>query len=327
MSFPIDIVLPWVDGDDRQHIKRRKYFSTDHKETSREDVGGDSRYQSLGEIRYCVESINLFAPFVRKIFIVTDGQDPDLEGFLSERFPDGHIPIEIVDHKVIFKGYEMYLPVFNSRAIESMIWRIPDLSEHFILMNDDFILTGKVTPEDFFKDGKTVCYCHERPILWALIQRLFRPKKNGYKRISFKESMLNAASIMGRRHTYFYLSHTPRALKRSFYEDFFSKREDVMRRNISYRFRNADQYNSQELFYISEDRAGRCLTVSPDDRLMYLMPKKRKGYVERKLKRMERKKNAVFCCINTLSLARPEEQTKVLDWIAGRLDQKRLKSE
>ena len=41
-----------------------------------EDVGGNCRFQSLGEIRYCVESINIFAPFIRKIFIVTDGQDP-----------------------------------------------------------------------------------------------------------------------------------------------------------------------------------------------------------------------------------------------------------
>lgn len=326
-NFPIDIVLPWVDGDDPRHIECRSQFCTDYGETRREDVGGDCRFQSLGEIRYCVESINLFAPFIRKIYIVTDGQDPDLDGYLQERFPDGYIPMEVVDHKIIFKGYERYLPVFNSRAIEAMIWRIPGLSEHFILMNDDFMFINDASVEDFFKDGKTICYCKRYPTAWAALLRLFRPHSNGYKRISFKESMINAAQIMGRRHSFFYLGHTPRALKRSFYERFFSEREDVMKRNISYRFRNAEQFNSQELFYIDEDRKGQCITVSTEKKLNYLMAKKNSRYIERKLKKMDKKDGALFCCINTLSLAHPDDQQTVLAWVKAKLDQKRFKSE
>ena len=329
MTFPIDIVLPWVDGNDPDHIRRRSQFCTDYGETSREDVGGDSRFQSLGEIRYCIESINLHAPFIRKIFIVTDGQDPNLEEYMTSTFPKGHIPMEIVDHKVIFSGYEYYLPVFNSRAIEAMIWRIPGLSEHFILMNDDFMFVKDVHPEDFFRDEKTVCYANRKSILLSKFLGLFRPHSKGHKRISFKESMINAAHIMGRRWSYLYLGHTPRALKKSFYEDFFSQREDVMRRNISFRFRNREQFNSQELFYISEDRKGLCITVPPRGKLLYIMPKRGRDtrYLERKIRRMDKKKDAVFCCINTLSLASPDDQKRVLHWVETKLYQKRLKSE
>ena len=329
MTFPIDIVLPWVDGDDPDHIRHRNQFCTDYGETSREDVGGNSRFQSLGEIRYCIESINLYAPFIRKIFIVTDGQDPLLDEYMSSKFPGGHIPMEIVDHKVIFRGYEGYLPVFNSRAIEAMIWRIPDLSEHFILMNDDFMFIKDASPEDFFRDGKTVCYAKRRLTCWSRFIGLFRPHSKGHKRISFKESMMNAARIMNRRNSYLYLGHTPRALKRSFYEDFFTKREDVMRRNISYRFRDSHQFNSQELFYIAEDRKGACIIVPTSQRLIYLIPKPKRGkrYIERKIRKMDKKTGAIFCCINTLSLATPDDQKRVLDWVEGKLYQKRLKSE
>ena len=101
---PIDIVLPWVDGDDPVLKMERLSYMTDGQEAKYEDVAGESRYQSLGEIRYCIASMNLFLPFVRKIFIITDRQTPDVEKYISDMFPEGHIPMEVVDHKVIFRG-------------------------------------------------------------------------------------------------------------------------------------------------------------------------------------------------------------------------------
>lgn len=320
MTDAIDIVIPWVDGADPVHFAKRLKH-TEENEGDFEDVGGASRFSSIGEIFYCILSINIFAPFVRKIFIVTDGQDPKIETHIAEALPGGHIPMETVDHKVIFRGYEDYLPTFNSRAIEAMIWRIPGLSERFILMNDDFIITGKVSPEDFFQGEKTVCYAKMYPTWWARLMRALRPSKKGHKRISFKDSMVNAVDIMGGCGRFMFLGHTPRALRKSFYETFFSSREDVMIRNIRHRFRHCDQYNSQELFYISESEKGRCIVIDTDSRLIYLKPKNKKGYIDRKLAMFGNRPEAVFCCINALSLAKPEDQFKVLDWVKKKLYQ------
>lgn len=321
MKDAIDIVIPWVDGDDPVHFAKRQIYNTGINEENLEDVGGKSRFSSIGEIFYCILSINIHAPFIRKIFIVTDGQDPGIEKELSGILPDGHIPMEIVDHSIIFRGYEEYLPTFNSRAIEAMIWRIPGLSERFILMNDDFMISGKVRPEDFFQDDKTVCYAKMFPTWWARLMRTLRPRKNGHKRISFKDSMLNAADIMGGSRRFMFLGHTPRALRKSFYEDFFSGKEEILKRNIMHKFRHADQYNSQELFYISEHRNGRCIVIDTDSRLIYLKPKNKDGYIRRKLDMFDKKKDAVFCCVNALSLACKEDQEKVLEWIRKRLYQ------
>lgn len=321
MTEAIDIVIPWVDGNDPVHSAKRHGFNTGSNEENLEDVGGSSRFTSIGEIFYCILSINIYAPFIRKIFIVTDGQDPMIGEEISRIFPDGHIPMEIIDHKVIFRGYEDYLPTFNSRAIEAMIWRIPGLSERFILMNDDFIITGKVSPEDFFQGDSTVCYAKMYLTWWARLMRLLRPSRNGHKRISFKDSMVNAVDIMGGSRRFMFLGHTPRALRKSFYEDFFTGREDVMIRNIRHRFRHAEQYNSQELFYISEYRKGRCHVIDTDSRLVYLKPKDKKGYIGRKLAMFDSRLDAVFCCVNALSLACEEDRQKVLDWVRNRLCQ------
>ncbi len=312
-DFPIDIVIPWVDGNDPEHKAKRLKFRTKSHES--EDVGGDCRFDSLGEIFYCVQSINIFAKFIRKIFIVTDGQDPHLEEPMSGLFPDGHIPMEIIDHREIFRGYEDYLPTFNSRSIETLIWRIPDLSEHFILMNDDFIITGRITPEDFFRGEKTVCYAKSYPTLLARLIRLFRSDN----RISFKDSMLNAVDIMGGCSRFMYLGHTPRALRKSFYEEFYRHREDLIIRNIRHKFRNCEQFNSQELFYISEYKKGRCLMIPTDDRLLYLKPKHEGDYIARKLKSFDNKPDAPFCCINTLCLASKKDQEMVMDWVRLKL--------
>lgn len=321
MTDVIDIVIPWVDGDDPVHRAERNKYTTGTDAGNLEDVGGDSRFSSIGEIFYCILSINVFAPFVRKIYIVTDRQDPQLEKPLAEALPEGHIPMEIIDHKVIFRGYEEYLPTFNSRAIETLIWRIPELSERFLLMNDDFMFIGKVRPEDFFQDGKAICYAKMFPTWWARFMRMLRPERKGHKRISFKDSMLNAVDIMGGSRRFMFLGHTPRALKKSFFEDFFKEHDDLIIRNIHHKFRNAEQFNSQELFYISVYRKGRCKVINTDTRLVYLKPKKKKGYIDRKLSMFERRKGAIFCCANALSLAGKDDQAKIMSWVRNRIFQ------
>jgi hypothetical protein len=47
------------------------------------------------------------------------------------------------------------LPIFSSSAIESCIYRIPGLSEHFILANDDTMFTKPTTRQTFFHDDGT----------------------------------------------------------------------------------------------------------------------------------------------------------------------------
>ena len=48
---------------------------------------------------------------------------------------------------------QINLPVFNSRAIEINLHRIPGLAEQFVYFNDDMFITKPVTKEDFFKNG------------------------------------------------------------------------------------------------------------------------------------------------------------------------------
>ena len=113
-----------------------------------------TRFGDCGEIDYCVASLLRFAPWLRTIHIVTDAQTPSLmERLKGTPFEDR---VRVVDHKVIFSGYEQFLPTFSSLSIEAMLWRIPGLAERFIYLNDDFQIIRPVALEDFFRDDGVV---------------------------------------------------------------------------------------------------------------------------------------------------------------------------
>jgi hypothetical protein len=139
VAFPIDVVITWVDGGDPAWVaKRADVLHTPYHA----EAANDSRYRNRDELRYALRSIRMYAPWVRKIFLVTDGQRPS--------WMVGITPgLEIVDHRDIFTDPGV-LPTFNSHAIETQLHHIDGLSEHFLYFNDDMMLGCDVTPQTFF---------------------------------------------------------------------------------------------------------------------------------------------------------------------------------
>ncbi len=316
----IDAVITWVDGNTPElRAKRIKYSHKENYISS--DCARESLFSNLGEIFWCVASMNKYAPWLNKIYIVTDGQDPGLDSFLEKHFPNGHIPVEIVDHKVIFREYEEFLPTFNSISIETMTWRIPGLSEHYIEFNDDFLLINPVTPDDFFlKDGTLVCYATKYNQILASFTRKIKRHVNGRKKMTYKGVMLNAARLAGDHFSFLKINHTPRALSRSFYEDYFNSHPELLRSNISYRFRNASQFTPEELQYITKYHNCDCILRKVNDNLFFLDTKNSNRYIRRKLEHLNCSNFYKFLCINSLSVADTEGRDRVAGWVKHRLE-------
>lgn len=141
-SRDVDAVITWVDGSDAEFLARREAHR--HHDTSGKIAANNAaRYQSHDEIRYCVRSIRTYAPWIRTIYIVTNGQVPNWFDADQDR-------VKIVSHQEIIP--DEYLPTFNSHVIESCLHRIPGLSEHFVYFNDDVMLLQPAKPTDFFTE-------------------------------------------------------------------------------------------------------------------------------------------------------------------------------
>lgn len=82
----------------------------------------------------------MYAPWVRKVYIVTNGQIPFWLNLDSPK-------IQLIQHSDIADD-ESILPTFSSAAIETFIHRIPGLSNNFLYLNDDIFLSAPLFPDD-----------------------------------------------------------------------------------------------------------------------------------------------------------------------------------
>lgn len=136
----IDFVLLWVDGSDPVWLEEKKQYSP-----KRVDYGtGENRFRDWENLQYWFRGVEKFAPWVNNIFFITWGHLPN---WLNTKHPK----LRIINHKDFIP--EIYLPTFNSDTIETNLFRIKELSETFVLFNDDMFLIDIVTPEDFFING------------------------------------------------------------------------------------------------------------------------------------------------------------------------------
>lgn len=289
----IDVVITWVDGNDPVLAAKRNSYLPNKAIAQNDDIAGATRYIQRGEIHWCIASINKFMPWVRRIFIVTDGQDPKVKST---------IPVKIVDHKVIFRGHEQYLPTFNSLSIEAMMWRIPGLSEHFIYFNDDFLVCKPVSPDMFFPQEEYIkCHAHKSSLLWTKTRYFFKRLTGHACKVNYVQQMMDAADIVGGSRSFIRLSHTPYPLLRSTLQQFYESHTDLLTQNIRNPFRSIEHFRSDELVYMLLRKEGRLKLVPEREVLMEYMPYGTMNRLERKLRRVT-KPNSHVCFINFGSL-------------------------
>lgn len=188
----IDLVYLWVDGSDPEWQAKRNAFLGNAEESSELNCKG--RYVDNDELKYSLRSVEKYAPWIRKIFIVTDNQTP---GWLDTNNPK----VQVVDHREILP--QESLPCFDSFAIESCLYKIPGLSECFIYANDDMFINRPVSPNTFFAaDGLPIIRFNRKPfrkIRWFWRERIRKKKLHNYS-----QTISNAAILMEKKYGIYY---------------------------------------------------------------------------------------------------------------------------
>ena len=139
-ELKIDLVYLWVDGNDKEWLLERNYWA--RQLNLKEEIALNAcRYIDNQELKYSLRSAQMYAPWINKIFIITNGQIP-------KWLDPNHPKIKIINHAEIMPKYS--LPSFNSEAIETCIANIPDLSEYFLCANDDKFFASPLTSDYFF---------------------------------------------------------------------------------------------------------------------------------------------------------------------------------
>jgi hypothetical protein len=142
VTFDIDMVFSWVDGSDPEFQARRAAQMSQVVVGEGDDA--EARIRQIDELKFALRSVNMFTPWIRRIFIATDSVPPP---WLAD-----HPMITIVPAEEHFSD-RAALPTYNSHAVESQLHHIPGLSEHFLYSNDDMFFGRPLKATMFFSPG------------------------------------------------------------------------------------------------------------------------------------------------------------------------------
>lgn len=278
----IDFVYLWVDGNDPVWQNKRNTFIGITKETS--PINCKGRYANNDELKYSLRSVELYAPWIRNIFIVTDNQIPN---WLNTSNPK----IRVIDHKDIMPKES--LPCFNSSLIEKYLYKIPGLAEHFLYANDDTLINRTVQPADFFtEDGFPIVRFVRKPfrkIRWFWRENIRRkPLKN------YSATIALASQLVDEKYGKYFTGMPHHNIDSYLKSDCKRVAEEIMRdefiANNKNRMRSNDDIQRVVFSYISlAENRGRLHYVTSKESMHVKIHK------EKQYKKVKEKNPMLFC--------------------------------
>lgn len=306
-SPDIDIVIAWVDGTDPVLKQKRAAYKPSGAVAS--DAITATRFASDDEIYYNIASIIKYVPFCRHIYVVTDQQKPAFIDEFAKQNICSADKIRIVDHKEIFSGYEEYLPTFNTRSIESMIWNIQGLSDYFIYMNDDFFFNQSVTADDFLDNEKLIIHGEWRNS--AVLNTKLNFRKSRFKLFGtpiqprHTIAQMLSAKILG-MNQFFEIHHYPHIVDKNILKSHLLNHPQLLTEQIKYKFRDVAQVNPITLMNHLKIQKGEAI-LKPNTSINYL---KNESSVEGFILALE-DKTIKYGCIQSLDLLESDLYIKI----------------
>lgn len=248
----IDFVVTWVNGEDLNWQKKKIFYSS--TDTDKNNLNTISRYRDFGIFKYWFRSIEKFAPWVNSVFLITDQQIPSWLDINNSK-------LKIIDHTDYIDS--KYLPTFNSNVIELNINKIPELSDCFVLFNDDMFLNSFVSPQDFFENNIPKDLFIESPIIatkgsiahtlvndMEIINDYFDKKSfyktNALKIFNFKigtKLLRTLALIPSKNFSGIWNSHLPVAYNKTTFDEVWKHYGKELETTSNHKFRTAYDYS------------------------------------------------------------------------------------
>lgn len=180
IDFPIDAVYTWTDlaAPEAPNVPAASARA--------------NRFRDLGTLRWSIRGLLRFAPWLRTVFVATDGRVPP--GLPADP------RIRVVPHDAFFRHPED-LPTYSSYAIEANLGFLPGLAEHFVYLNDDMFVGRPLDPSELFEaDGRAICRFEDPLPGRGPLARLYSRLRGDQRlRVQLETAHL-AEQVLGLRH-------------------------------------------------------------------------------------------------------------------------------
>ncbi|MBO7712768.1 MAG: hypothetical protein J6S85_04310 [Methanobrevibacter sp.] len=150
----VDIVVTYLNERDKQWQKDFEYWKEKEikegkQEATNRQAFGKERAREWDCFKYWFRGIENNCPWIDRVFLVVQN-----ENHVPKWIDKNNPKLRIVYHEEYMP--KDLLPNFNAMAIAMYISNIKDLSENYIMSDDDYYFLNPIPKERFFKYGKPV---------------------------------------------------------------------------------------------------------------------------------------------------------------------------
>lgn len=324
----IDAVILWVDGNDEKWLNEKKKYSLN--KTGEEN--NSNRFRDWDNLQYWFRAIEKNAKWINQIYFVTWGHIPSWLNTDNKK-------LKIINHKDYIPSE--YLPTYNSNVIELNLHRVKELSENFILFNDDMFIINKTEESDFFINDTPLefysevidfankpndIYEHTLFNNMSIINKYFSKhsvyKKNFSKYFNLKYGLKNNITtlLLARFNKFSMISnpHVPVALKKSVLKKLWDLEPETFKRCCSNRFRELSDV-SQYLIRYYQMASGDFYPRSPKFGKYYALEDDNTKLMEN----LDNSSCKIVCFNDTPKITDFEKSKKTLnDYLKGKFPEK-----
>lgn len=256
MKSKIDFVITWVDGSDKEWLREKSKYD---KNINIDD--SINRYRDWDNLKYWFRGVEKFASWVNKIYFITYGHLPKFLDVTNEK-------LVIINHEDFIN--KKYLPVFNSNAIEFNIKNIKELSENFVLFNDDMFIIDSVKPSDFFKNDlprdeygeSAISITNDDNVFpftllnnLSIINKYYKKEKNifdkRYYNLKYGKNLIRTLfSLPYDNYIGFYNPHNAQSFKKSYFDKLYSLEKEKYENTARSKFRSKDDLTQYLIRYM-----------------------------------------------------------------------------
>ena len=232
----VDIVVTYLNERDEKWQKDFNYWKNKEieegiAEKTNRQAFGKERTREWDTFKYWFRGVEKNCPWVRKVFLIVQNEN--------------HVPkwLDINNSKLRIVYHEEYipkelLPTFNAMTIGLYVSKISDLSENYIMCDDDWYFLNSITEDRFFKYGKPVHL--NNPIEY----KLYDASSSDEVFYHILNNNLKFEERFNKKVKYAFY-HLPEARKKSLELFILDKYwEEIKQHNLPSKFRNKNNINA-----------------------------------------------------------------------------------
>ena len=210
MNDEIDIVLPWLNSND----KHWKELYDKYIPTVKTGDKSSRRIRDWDNIKYFLRSVDKNCKWVNKVVLCVFD-----EYQIPEWLNINHPKLKILYHRDYIP--ESCMPTFNGLCSESFLFKHPCIENNFVFCNDDYFFVNPTKDTDYFIDNKCVKSYVKRDISWY---HHFKSLKNNVWAQLLSNTMEYKFKMTGNK-TLYYQKHLPVSFHKSDFLNFYKEHE------------------------------------------------------------------------------------------------------